>query len=121
MVNEFERFIKVMNFDIFEVIKVVNIYKRVNFLYFGLGVGGFCIFNVFYYLDVKVQELGVEFKFLKIVRMFNEGIFYYIFDFVVKIIEKYKCLKKVVVFGIVMKDYFFDDRFSLVIEIIKIL
>lgn len=121
MVNEFERFTKAMNLDIFEVIKVANTHKRVNLLYPGPGVGGFCIPNAFYYLDAKAQELGVELKLSKTARMFNEGIPNYISDLVVKTIEKHKCPKKVAVLGIAMKDYSSDDRLSPAIEIIKIL
>lgn len=41
MVNEFERFTKAMNLDIFEVIKVANTHKRVNLLYPGPGLEDF--------------------------------------------------------------------------------
>lgn len=121
MVNEFERFTKAMNLDIFEVIKVANTHKRVNLLYPGPGVGGFCIPNAFYYLDAKAQELGVELKLSKTARMFNEGVPYYISDLVMRVIERHGCPKKVAVLGIAMKDYSSDDRLSPAIEIIKIL
>ncbi|WAM34583.1 nucleotide sugar dehydrogenase [Caldicellulosiruptor morganii] len=121
MVNEFERFTKAMNLDIFEVIKVANTHKRVNLLYPGPGVGGFCIPNAFYYLNAKAEEIGVELKLSKTARMFNEGIPAYISDLVIKTMEKYSTSKKVAVLGIAMKDYSSDDRLSPALEIIEIL
>lgn len=121
MVNEFERFTKAMNLDIFEVIKVANTHKRVNLLYPGPGVGGFCIPNAFYYLNAKAEEIGVELKLSKTARIFNEGMPAYISDLVMNVIEKYGTKKRVAVLGIAMKDYSSDDRLSPAIEIIKIL
>ncbi|ABP67938.1 GDP-mannose 6-dehydrogenase [Caldicellulosiruptor saccharolyticus DSM 8903] len=121
MVNEFERFTKAMNLDIFEVIKVANTHKRVNLLYPGPGVGGFCIPNAFYYLNAKAEEMGVELKLSKTARLFNQGIPAYISDLVIKTIEKYGAKKKVAVLGIAMKDYSSDDRLSPALEIIEIL
>lgn len=121
MVNEFERFTKAINIDIFEVIKVANTHKRVKLLYPGPGVGGFCIPNAFYYLNAKAEELGVDLKLSKTARMFNDEIPYYISDLVMKMIDKYNVEKKVAVLGIAMKDYSSDDRLSPAHDIINIL
>ncbi|MEZ0536322.1 nucleotide sugar dehydrogenase [Caldicellulosiruptoraceae bacterium PP1] len=121
MVNEFERFTKELGIDIFEVIKVANSHKRVNLLYPGPGVGGFCIPNAFYYLNAKAEEIGVDLKIAKTARIFNEGIPSYISDLAMKMIKQYNVDKKVAVLGIAMKDYSSDDRLSPAHEIVDIL
>lgn len=121
MVNEFERFTKKLGIDIFEVIKIANTHSRVNLLYPGPGVGGFCIPNAFFYLNAKAEEIGVDLALSKTARMFNEGIPAYISDLTMDAIGKYNVDKKVAILGIAMKDYSSDDRLSPAHDIIKLL
>lgn len=124
MVNEFARFSESLGIDIFEVIKVANTHKRVDLLFPGPGVGGYCIPNALYYLLPKAEELGVSLDLLKTARRINDGVP----NFIVEMIEnnllsvgKNLAGAKIAAFGFAMKDFSNDDRISPAINIIEIL
>lgn len=121
MVQEFARFTEKLGVDIYDVIRVANTHKRVNLLYPGPGVGGYCIPNAYYYLKPKAEELGVDLGILKLSRMKNasmpETIASMIEDRFARSGEGISG-KTIAVLGIAMKDYSNDDRISPPIEII---
>lgn len=124
MVQEFARFTEALGIDIYDVIRVANTHKRVNLLYPGPGVGGYCIPNAYYYLEPKARELGVNLDILKLSRQKNEALPETIVEMVEKKLnEKGKKIsdKKIAVLGISMKDYSNDDRISPPISIINLL
>lgn len=124
MVQEFARFTESLGIDIYEVIKVANTHRRVNLLYPGPGVGGYCIPNAYYYLEPKAKEMGVNLDILKLSRQKNEALPETIVEMVEKKLKengKEIAGKKIAVLGIAMKDYSNDDRISPPVSIINLL
>lgn len=124
MVQEFARFAESLGIDIYDVIRVANTHKRVNLLYPGPGVGGYCIPNAYYYLEPKAKELGVNLDILKLSRKKNEALPETIVGMVEKKLrESGKSIsgKKIAVLGIAMKDYSNDDRISPPVSIVNLL
>lgn len=74
MSQEFARFCEGLGIDVFEVIELANTHKRVNLLYPGPGVGGYCLPNAMYYLKPKAEELGVSIDLLKTARKINDDV-----------------------------------------------
>lgn len=124
MVQEFARFAESLGIDIYDVIRVANTHKRVNLLYPGPGVGGYCIPNAYYYLEPKARELGVGLDILKLSRQKNEALPETIVGMIEKrLSESGRKLQgmKIAVLGIAMKDYSNDDRISPPVSIINLL
>lgn len=112
MVNEFARFTKELGIDIFEVIKVANTHKRVKLLFPGPGVGGYCIPNALHYLTPKADELGVTLELLRRARDINENVPAFVAGLVTKNLPVPTNEARIAVFGLAMKDYSNDDRYS---------
>lgn len=121
MVQEFARFTKALGIDIFEVIRVANTHKRVNLLFPGPGVGGYCLPNAIHYLSPKADELGVPLKLLRLARKINEEVPAIVAGMVIKNLPVPANKAKVAVLGIAMKDYSSDDRISPAIDVIGVL
>lgn len=123
MVQEFARFTEKLGIDIYDVIKVANTHKRVNLLFPGPGVGGYCIPNAYHYLEPKAKELGVNLDILKIARQENQALPEVIVNMAIDKLQNMGQSivgKKIAVFGIAMKDYSNDDRLSPPITIINL-
>lgn len=124
MVQEFSSFCESVGIDIFEVIELANTHKRVNLLYPGPGVGGYCLPNAFYYLKPKADELGVNLELLAKARKTNDSIPQLLIQKMKKrLSEKGQGLKgaTVAILGLAMKDYSNDDRISPAVEIANLL
>ncbi|MTI55484.1 nucleotide sugar dehydrogenase [Geosporobacter ferrireducens] len=121
MVNEFAKFTKKMGIDIFEVIKVANTHKRVNLLYPGPGVGGYCIPNAFYYLKPRADELGVGLELSAAARAINKGTPNRVAEMAVKNLQVAPKDAKICILGMAMKDYSSDDRMSPALDVIEAL
>lgn len=121
MVNEFARFTKEMGIDIFEVIKVANTHKRVNLLYPGPGVGGYCIPNAFYYLKPKADELGVSLELSSTAREINRSTPSRVAAMAIRKLEVAPKNAKICILGMAMKDYSSDDRMSPALDVIQAL
>ena len=121
MVNEFARFTKEMGIDIFEVIKVANTHKRVNLLYPGPGVGGYCIPNAFYYLKPRADELGVALALSATARDINKNTPGRVAAMAIKKLEVAPKYAKICILGMAMKDYSSDDRMSPALDVIEAL
>lgn len=119
MVQEFARFTKALGIDIFEVIRVANTHKRVQLLFPGPGVGGYCLPNAIHYLSPKADELGVPLKLLRLARNINENVPAFVAGLVTKNLPVPPGQAKVAVLGIAMKDYSSDDRISPAIDVIN--
>lgn len=121
MVQEFARFTKALSVDIFEVIRVANTHKRVQLLFPGPGVGGYCLPNAIHYLTPKADELGVPLKLLRLARKINEDVPAFVTGLVTKNLPVPANKAKVAVLGIAMKDYSSDDRISPALDVIELL
>lgn len=119
MVNEFARFTKDMGIDIFEVIQVANTHKRVNLLYPGPGVGGYCIPNAFYYLKPKADDLNIELKLSAAARAINSDTPNRVARMAIDKLTVPAVDAKICILGMAMKDYSSDDRMSPALEVIK--
>jgi len=118
MVNELARFTKALGLDVFEVIRMANTHKRVNLLFPGPGVGGYCIPNALHYLAPKAEELGVPLQLMPVARAINQKTPRYIVGMVNKHLPVPLNEAKIAVLGIAMKDYSNDDRLSPALQII---
>jgi len=115
MVQEFARFAERFGIDTFEMIRVANTHKRVNLLYPGPGVGGYCVPNALYYLLPKAKQLGVSVELLELARRINDGVPTVMADMLEAALkENGKTLRgsKVALLGLAMKDFTNDDRIS---------
>ena len=112
MVNEFARFAKAMDLDVFELVKVANTHKRVKLLSPGPGVGGYCLPNAVFYLLPKAEEIGVSLDLLKLARKENEEMPRYVADLILRNLDVAPKDAKIAVFGFAMKDFSNDDRCS---------
>ena len=112
MVNEFARFAKAMDLDIFEVVAVANTHLRVNLLTPGPGVGGYCLPNALFYLLPKARDLGVSLDLLQAARQVNQDMPRYVADLVLRRLPVAPGKAKIAVLGLAMKDYSNDDRMS---------
>ena len=124
MSQEFARFTEALGMDIFEVIKLANTHRRVNLLFPGPGVGGYCIPNAYYYLEPKAEELGLSMDLLKLAREKNDLVPELIVNKTEELLNGVgKELKdsKVAVLGLAMKNFSNDDRISPAVDICKIL
>ncbi len=121
MVQEFARFTKALGIDIFEVIKVANTHKRVQLLFPGPGVGGYCLPNAIHYLSPKGDELGIPLKLLKLARKINEDVPAFVAGLIMKNLPVPPAKAKIAVLGIAMKDYSSDDRISPALDVIELL
>lgn len=121
MVNEFARFCKAMQIDIFELVAVANTHQRVHLLNPGPGVGGYCLPNALFYLLPKAEELGVELNLLTTARQVNESMPRYVADLVLRNLPVSPSQARIAVLGIAMKDYSNDDRLSPALAVIECL
>ncbi len=121
MVNEFARFTRSMGLNIFEVIELANTHKRVNLLYPGPGVGGYCIPNAFYYLLPKAQEMGIELPVSETARRTNQEVPEVVAEMALKNLTTEPGETKICILGMAMKDYSSDHRMSPALEVINYL
>ncbi|MHB8170622.1 MAG: nucleotide sugar dehydrogenase [Thermincolia bacterium] len=118
MVNELARFTKAMGLDVFEVIQMANTHKRVNLLFPGPGVGGYCIPNALHYLAPKAEEMGVALELMLVARKINEKTPRFIVGMINKHFTVPLSEAKIAVLGLAMKDFSNDDRLSPALQII---
>lgn len=121
MVNEFAKFTKGLDIDIFEVINLANTHKRVNLLNPGPGVGGYCIPNAFHYLNAKAKDMGVNLELSAIARRVNMDTPMRIAEVAMGKLTDKPENSKICVLGMAMKDFSSDDRMSPAIEVIRII
>lgn len=121
MVNEFARFSKNMDLSIFEVIELANTHKRVNLLYPGPGVGGYCIPNAYYYLLPKAQEMGIDLPVSTTARSINQSVPASVAEMALNNLNVDPGEAKICLLGMAMKDYSSDDRMSPALEVIDCL
>lgn len=124
MVQEFARLTEAMNIDIFEVVNLANTHKRVNLLYPGPGVGGYCIPNAYYYLAIKAESMGIDLDILKLSRKENSQMPSLIVNKLKELlIKEGKKIEnsKIGVLGLAMKDYSSDDRISPAVDICNLI
>lgn len=125
LVNEMKIVCEQMGVDIYEVINVVVIkFFGFKVYYFGLGVGGYCIFIDFFYLIWKVREFGLYIWFIELVGEINQFMLGYVVECVVWVFNEIgKFIKdlKIFVFGIVYKKNV-DDMWEFVfVEVMELL
>lgn len=124
MVQEFARLTEALDIDIYEVVKLANTHKRVNLLYPGPGVGGYCIPNAYHYLAIKAESIGINLDILKLSREKNSGMPNLIVNKLKELmIKEGKEIEhsKIAVLGLAMKDYSSDDRISPALDICRLI
>lgn len=124
MVQQFARFSEKIGMDTYELIKIANTHKRVNLLFPGPGVGGYCLPNALYYLLPKARELEVNIELLELARKINDSVPQVLVDMIGEELQKKgKSIhgSKVAVLGLAMKDFSNDDRISPPHHVVEIL
>ncbi len=119
MANEFARFCKSIDVNVFEVIKAANTHTRVNILTPGAGVGGYCLPNALPYLLVRAKENELDLPLLRTARQVNEDMPEYVGNLVLHYLPVTPASAKIAVLGLAMKDYSNDDRLSPAFSVIK--
>ncbi len=121
MVNEMAKVSKAMGLNIFEIIELANTHKRVNLLYPGPGVGGYCIPNALHYLAARAESLGVPLPLLEAARNVNEEMPAYVVSLVNRHLPVPPAAARIGVLGLAMKDYSSDTRCSPALKIVWLL
>lgn len=124
LVQEIARFCQAAGIDTHELIRIANTHTRVNLLYPGPGVGGYCLPNAFYYLEAAARSHDVQLPLMRLSRETNDDVPRHI----VKRVQDALLLQgkglrgaKVAVFGLAMKDHSNDTRISPSLEIVRLL
>ncbi len=122
--QEFARFAEAAGMNAAEVIRMANTHSRVNMMFPGPGVGGYCIPNAYHYLAEKAGELDVRLPILKLSREQNEKLPRFFAEKTESLlVQAGKKIQdaKIAVVGLAMKDFSPDDRLSPSVEICELL
>lgn len=121
VVQELARFCEAADLDVFELVRLANTHPRVHLLTPGPGVGGYCIPQALSYLRASAQPLNLYLPLLELARELNDGLPRIITDMVsAALISIGTTLSHatVAIFGLAMKDYSNDIRYSPPLDIV---
>ncbi len=109
--------------DVFELIRMANTHPRVQLLNPGVGVGGYCIPNAYFYLEASLPE-HLNLSLFKLARAINKTTPHRIVGSLEEqLMAKGKalCQSKIAILGLGMKDGSNDIRQSPALAIAEIL
>ncbi len=115
-INEITQIFDKLNISIFEVLKTAN--TKWNFLDFKPGlVGGHCIGIDPYYLSYIAEKNKIKPKMILSGRNINEGMAYFVYKKIKKIIPKKNIKFKILILGITFKENVDDFRNSKIFDL----
>ncbi len=123
MVNEFANYAYSIGVDIAEVLSIANTHQRVKLLSPGPGVGGYCIPNAYYYL-AGVERPCADLLVSSTSRQLNDqrpSAIMAIAEEELKKLKKDLPSAQFALYGLGMKDFSNDLRFSPSLEFIRLL
>lgn len=115
MMQEIAQFAQAMGLRTSELVNLANTHPRVKVLVPGAGVGGYCIPNAYYYLQLKAEPLKVSLPILATARKTNDFVPTAIANRIERRLNWQGTDWKnvpIAVLGLAMKNFSNDDRLS---------
>jgi UDP-N-acetyl-D-mannosaminuronic acid dehydrogenase len=120
IVQELARVCEGAGVDVREVIALANTHKRVRLLDPGPGVGGYCVPYALHYLRPLAERVGVSLPTLEAARETNRRVPDRVVEVALAHVHRLgltPAQARFGIWGLAMKDYTNDDRFSPAMEI----